>query len=132
MRHARLVACIMLASVVGVMVSGCTGRDDSRGGRSDGDVALIAEGKDAILDNGCGSCHGISGIESADGAVGPPLRDMSRQVYIAGVLANTPDNLERWLLDPASVDERTAMPDVGLTRREAKAIRAWLYAQEGD
>jgi cytochrome c1 len=84
-------------------------------------------GADAIRAIGCGGCHTIPGVRGADGLVGPPLLSFSRRTYIAGELPNTPDNLVRWLLDPPSVEPRTAMPKVGLTEQQARDIAAYLY-----
>jgi cytochrome c1 len=59
--------------------------------------------------------------------VGPPLDRIATRGYIAGVLANTPQNMVRWLRDPPAVDARTAMPDLGLSEAEARDIAAYLY-----
>jgi cytochrome c len=84
-------------------------------------------GAELIDSSGCGSCHAIPGIEGADAVVGPPLTDMGRREYIAGNLANRPENMIRWLVDPQSVEPGTAMPDLGLTRTQARHIAAYLY-----
>jgi cytochrome c1 len=75
---------------------------------------------------GCGSCHAIGSVRGADGLVGPSLTDFRNRRTIAGRLANTPENLVRWLLDPQRVKPRDAMPDVGLGRRDARDIAAFL------
>jgi cytochrome c len=48
-------------------------------------------------------------------------------VYIAGVLPNTAENLTSWIADPKEADPRTAMPDLGVTKQEARDIAAYLY-----
>ena len=60
--------------------------------------------------------------------MGPPLGGLAQRVYIAGVLANTPENLVRWIRDPRAVDSLTAMPTLGLDEREARDVAAYLYA----
>ena len=85
-------------------------------------------GKAAIRAHGCNACHRIAGIPGMAANVGPPLRDMARQAYIGGVLPNTPENLVRWIIDPPSVDPRTAMPDLGIGDAEARHIAAYLYS----
>lgn len=51
----------------------------------------------------CANCHAISGT-SAKGTTGPDLSHLAdRQTLAAGVLENTPSNLERWLADPQAV-----------------------------
>jgi putative membrane protein len=84
-------------------------------------------GRVAIRRYGCGSCHSIPGITGAVGMVGPPLGQISQRVYIAGVLANEPDNMIRWLENPQAIDPKTAMPNTGVTPRDARDIAAYLY-----
>ena len=50
-------------------------------------------GKALLTSYGCGACHVIPGIRQATGRVGPKLEDLVHQMYIAGVLRNTPDDL---------------------------------------
>ncbi len=75
----------------------------------------------------CGACHLIPGVPHARGMVGPPLIDFGRRSYVAGVLPNTPANLERWLRSPPKVDPLTAMPTLGLSRQQARDVAAYLY-----
>lgn len=86
-----------------------------------------AHGKQLINSYGCGSCHAIPGIRGARGLVGPPLILMGRRTYIAGELPNSPENLEKWLQDPKSVEPGTAMPKLGLTEDQARDVAAYLY-----
>jgi cytochrome c2 len=86
-----------------------------------------ARGALAIRQYGCGACHRIPGIPGARGVVGPPLDRMSERGYLGGVLANTPENLIRWLRNPPAVDPTTAMPDVGLSEAEARDMAAYLH-----
>ncbi|GAB4354002.1 MAG: c-type cytochrome [Methylohalobius sp. ZOD2] len=88
------------------------------------------QGKTAIRRLGCGACHAIPGIPGANGIVGPPLAKMARRAYVAGKLANTPENMIRWLLDPPRVNPSTAMPTMGLTESDARHIAAYLYTLE--
>ncbi len=87
-----------------------------------------AEGRTEVIRQACGSCHVIPGLVNADGRGGPPLNRFARRTVIAGVLPNTPPNLERWLEDPQSVVPGNAMPDMGLTPRQARDVAAYLYA----
>ncbi|MFA9477384.1 cytochrome c family protein [Phycisphaerales bacterium AB-hyl4] len=84
-------------------------------------------GRDAIIAHGCGACHTIPGIRTADGRVGPQLADLRNQIYIAGHLPNTPDNLAHWLQAPRDIRPGTAMPNLGVTEQEARDIAAYLY-----
>ena len=51
---------------------------------------------------------------------------MAKRAVIAGVLPNTPENLVRWLRAPQEVSPHNAMPDLGLTERDARDIAAFL------
>jgi cytochrome c len=79
---------------------------------------------------GCGSCHRIPGVAAATGTMGPPLARYVRQVYVAGVLPNTPDNLARWIVDPQAVEPGTAMPDMQVSAAQARDMVAYLYTLE--
>ena len=59
--------------------------------------------------------------------VGPPLVRVAVRTYVAGVLANTPENMRKWIQDPTGVDEKTAMPKIGVSDRDAQDIVAYLY-----
>ncbi len=85
-------------------------------------------GRAAIERYGCVACHTIPGVPAYGANVGPPLVDMARRGYVAGVLPNTPDDLVRWLRDPPAVDPLTAMPNLGVSQAEALDIAAYLYA----
>lgn len=84
-------------------------------------------GEQLILYYGCHTCHTIPGVPGADGLVGPPLTKIARRTYLAGRLINTPDHMVTWLRDPQGVDEKTAMPNMGLTETDARDIASYLY-----
>lgn len=79
-----------------------------------------------IVEKGCGACHLVPGITGAVGLVGPPLTQIGRRVFIAGVLRNNPQNLAAWVLDPQRFVPGNAMPSTGLTPREAEDVAAYL------
>lgn len=78
---------------------------------------------------GCAGCHTIPGIAGADGQVGPALADMSKRVYVAGVLENSPENLLAWIIAPETISPQTAMPTTGISAQETRDLVAYLYAQ---
>ncbi|MDQ2802157.1 MAG: c-type cytochrome [Pseudomonadota bacterium] len=80
-----------------------------------------------ISRSGCGSCHQIPGIMHATGLVGPPLIHFSKRTMIAGYLPNTRQNLVHWIQHPQQIAPSNAMPDAGLTERQARDIAAYLY-----
>jgi cytochrome c2 len=87
-----------------------------------------ARGHALIQQYGCGSCHEIPGVRGANGSVGPSLATMRQRSFVGGVLPHTPENLLRWIQDPPKVDSLTAMPNLGVSERDARHIAAYLYA----
>lgn len=85
-------------------------------------------GRDAMRRYGCNTCHTVRGVAGARSNVGPPLDGIGSRVYIAGVMSNTPANMVHWIQDPPAVDSLTAMPNVGVTERDARDIAAYLYS----
>lgn len=90
-------------------------------------IGNAADGAIVIGRSGCGSCHEIPGIMHANGMVGPPLDHFARRTIIAGLLPNTPANLVHWIRSPQQVVPGNAMPDAGLSDRQARDVAAYLY-----
>jgi cytochrome c1 len=84
-------------------------------------------GKLLLRQFGCGSCHAIPGVAAANGKAGPPLTRMSKRVYLAGVLPNTPGNMVLWIRHPQKIEPRTAMPDMQVSESHARDMVAYLY-----
>jgi cytochrome c2 len=80
-----------------------------------------------IQEYGCGACHTVPGVRGAAGKVGPRLDRVKEQVYVAGVLPNTPHHLVFWIQSPRKADPQTAMPDLGVPEADARDIAAYLY-----
>jgi mono/diheme cytochrome c family protein len=87
----------------------------------------VQRGRVAIQQYACQTCHVIPGIRGPDAQVGPPLSGIAGQVYLAGVLLNTPDHMSEWLQNPQRIKPLTAMPNMGVTERDARDIGAYLY-----
>ena len=98
-------------------------------------VAAITDGGDIprgmqlFQDYGCGACHSMRGVPQAGGMVGPPLDGLGSRAVIAGKLANSPDNLKRWIMDPQAVTPGTLMPRLGVSERDARDLAAFLYSR---
>jgi cytochrome c len=90
--------------------------------------ASAARGRELIRSYGCGSCHVIPGIRHATGRVGPRLEDFANQMYIAGVLPNTPDDLTLWIQHPQQINPLTAMPNLNVSEAEARDMVAYIYS----
>ena len=58
--------------------------------------------------------------------VGRPLDGLATRSLIAGKLANTPENMLRWLSYPQQVDKLTAMPDLEVMEADARELAAYL------
>jgi cytochrome c2 len=86
-----------------------------------------SRGADLIQSYGCGSCHEVPGVDGAAGVVGPPLQKFGKRVYVAGMVRNTPDNLVSWLKNPQGIVPGNAMPNLGVTDRDARDMAAYLY-----
>ena len=122
----RAEAIKMLALLGALLLCGCTSQSKENahmltGGDPD-------YGATAISRYGCGSCHTIPGIAGAHGQVGPPLTGVRNRMVLAGMVPNTPDGLENWIQDPHSINAKTAMPTMGMSRTDAVDIAAYLYS----
>jgi cytochrome c2 len=109
-----------------VLLAGC-GNNPQASAEPLGIRGNAQHGKRLIAQFGCGSCHLIPGVENADALVGPPLNSWRKRVYIAGLLRNTPDNLQRWIQHPQQIVPNNAMPDMGISDEQAQDIAAYLY-----
>jgi cytochrome c2 len=127
MRARGVLAAVLIACVVAAC--GGNGRTARPATIGFGDADI---GHDLIEQYGCGSCHTIPGVRGADGLVGPPLNAMGSRTFIAGELANTPENMVRWVMDPQDVEPGTAMPDLGVSEDDARNIAAYLAGLTAD
>jgi cytochrome c2 len=110
-----------------VALSGCTKTPPSSEPLSGGNPRL---GQQLIARYGCAACHQIKGVANADSRVGPSLKEIRDSSYVGGVLPNSADNLIKWIMHPRAVSPNTAMPELGVTQREARDMAAYLYSQQ--
>jgi cytochrome c2 len=89
-------------------------------------------GRALLAAYGCGSCHIIPGVATADSTVGPPLNAWADRRYIAGAIANTPVNLVEWIRDPQAIEPGTAMPDLNVEEQDAWDMTAYLFSLRKD
>jgi len=76
--------------------------------------------------HGCAVCHSIAGT-SAAGRAGPDLTLIAqRETLAAGTIANTPDNLLRWLADPQAIKPGSNMPATVAPESELKALVRYM------
>lgn len=81
----------------------------------------------ALIATQCSACHRVPGVPEAVGDMGPSLKGIAKQPLIAGNLPNNQANMIRWLMHPQQVSPGSAMPDLGLTEDQARALTAYLY-----
>jgi cytochrome c oxidase subunit 2 len=88
------------------------------------------EGWQLFMSLACINCHTVRGTP-ADGVFGPDLTHlMSRRTLGAGVAQNTPENLRRWVHDPAAFKPGALMPAMKLSDRELDRLVAYLVTLE--
>jgi cytochrome c1 len=119
---------VFMMALVGtaIAVAACSGTDTGEAGSRIVRGASPEAGKAQIVRYGCGACHEIPGIKDASGLVGPPLKGFGKRGTIAGFWANTPTNLIDWIDNPQHMLPGVDMPDLGVTRDEARNIAAYL------
>jgi cytochrome c len=107
-----------------LLLGGCGEQADQPHWNTGGDPRA---GAVIITRESCGACHVIPAIQLADGQVGPPLTHFAARTMIAGVLPNTPANLERWIQYPQTITPGNAMPNSALNDAQARDVAAYLY-----
>lgn len=86
----------------------------------------VQEGRRLFLSQSCVNCHRVRGT-SANGTYAPDLTHlMARETIASGTVANTPENLRRWVVDPQKVKPGCLMPAFGLSDQERDAIVRYL------
>ena len=116
-------ACVAILTII--VLSACSDKSPkSNPAFADADPE---RGKAALAKYGCIACHTIPGIPSSNVLTAPPLIGISQRSYLAGMLENTPQNLRRWIQHPRQVNPHTAMPEQGVTDRDASDMAAYLY-----
>jgi cytochrome c oxidase subunit 2 len=79
-----------------------------------------------FMNASCSSCHHISGT-AANGLQGPDLTHFaSRSTMLAGMMDNTPVNVDKWLTDPQKVKPGAHMPRFIFSKDSIQAITAYL------
>lgn len=97
-------------------------------GREDAPLVAVdvERGRTALHQHACVACHVIPGVVGSQAHVGPPLEGIGARELIAGRLANTQENMVRWLLETQAVKPGTAMPQLPVGERDARDIAAYL------
>lgn len=86
----------------------------------------VERGRTALHQHACNACHVIPGVVGSRVYVGPPLEKIGSRQLIAGSVPNTPDQMVRWLMHTQQVKPGTAMPQLGVSERDARDMAAYL------
>jgi cytochrome c oxidase subunit 2 len=96
--------------------------------------SLMARGAQTFIAGGCIGCHAMVGTPMAGqmGVIGPNLSHVGSRATLAGaMMANTDENLSRWLHDPQAVKPGTLMKlPRKLTDDEVQILVAYLRAHQ--
>jgi cytochrome c oxidase subunit 2 len=88
---------------------------------------LAQKGQELFAQLTCVGCHTIAGVSG--GALGPNLTHFgSRKTLGANLLANTPENVAKWIENPGHLKPGALMPDLGLRGEQPKALAAYLLS----
>jgi cytochrome c oxidase subunit 2 len=95
-------------------------------------------GRDVFMTNACVNCHRIAGTpadhilggEAKPGTrFGPDLTHLaSRQTIASGIVPNTAEELERWIIDPQKVKPGCWMPAMNLSKEDVNKVVEYLRA----
>jgi mono/diheme cytochrome c family protein len=83
-------------------------------------------GREAIRQYACTTCHSVPGVVGQHAPVGPPLAGIATRAFIAGVVPNGRETMIAWLRSPQAFRPDGAMPDLGVSARDAADIAAYL------
>lgn len=88
---------------------------------------LAQKGQDLFSQSACVGCHTIAGISG--GVLGPNLTHFaSRKTMGANLMANTPENVAKWIENPGRMKPGALMPDLGMRGEQPKALAAYLLS----
>lgn len=126
-RFVHHLGCFRLAAIAVVLfaATGC-GQSASRSELPAAATGNIERGRALLAQYQCGSCHTIPGVRSARGQVNASLAGFGQRSYIAGRLANGPQLLAQWIMQPQAMVPGTLMPSMGVSERDARDIAAYL------
>jgi cytochrome c oxidase subunit II len=88
---------------------------------------LAQQGQELFAQSACVGCHTITGVSG--GVLGPNLTHFgSRKSMGANLMANTPDNVAKWIENPGHLKPGVLMPDLGMRGEQTKALAAYLLS----
>lgn len=114
----------LLATALALLSAGCSSGSFHRASAHSGERSS----PDLMRQYGCPACHVIPHVPGAVGKVGPSLLALNQRSYLASTLPNSPENLERWIIHPQRFQPGTAMPEMGVSDADARAIADFLLS----
>ena len=90
-------------------------------------TGLAQEGARVFAQDRCSDCHAISGI-TLNLARGPSLAHLAGRRFLGGGLANTLENIGRWVTNPQLIKPGNKMPDQHVSEGDLRALVAYLAA----
>ena len=131
--HEHLLRGCLLWCAAGVFAMLCVGvaialtieRAENRRVAPTGFLGDPERGRALVGAYGCVSCHDV-GNGATPGKVGPSLRNVGARSYLAGEFPNIPGVMVQWIRYPRELKPGTAMPDLGVDRRDGEDIAAYL------
>jgi cytochrome c oxidase subunit II len=90
------------------------------------ETGAVFEGRRVFESTACINCHTIAGTV-ANGRFGPDLTHlMSRDTIASGAVANTRENLRRWIRDPSDFKPGCLMPAMGLGDAQLDSLTDYM------
>jgi cytochrome c2 len=130
-RHTKIAMSLIVAVAAGALAAGAAIYAVHQAKQTRRAMAMTGgdpkEAVKIITRYGCAACHEIPGAEVPGGQAAAPLAGIGQRLYLGGAVANTPENLISWIVNPKQFDPRTAMPVTGISQREARDVAAYLY-----
>lgn len=90
----------------------------------------LRAGRVALQQYNCAGCHEVPGIVAATTHVGPTLKAIGEQVFIAGTLPMNAETLKQWIMSPQRIKPLTLMPDMGVTEQHAELMVEYLLTKD--
>ena len=88
---------------------------------------LAQKGREIFTQSACVGCHTIQGLSA--GALGPNLTHFgSRKTFAGGLMANTLENVIKWIENPEHMKPGALMPNLGMKGEQSQALATYLQS----
>ena len=94
-------------------------------------IGNAERGQTLIAQYGCNVCHTVPGIDGPQGSLGPSMAGMASRPTIGnGQVPKTPENVARYIENPALLNPQSTMPALGIPTADAKDMAAYVLTLE--